>query len=252
MDVLSGLRVARVLVTLPCESTRIGAHLAGGASGRRNSAVDAFASFIFAASSFASIRASLRLAASSSISRSVGNIDLAAGGFCITTGSILGTAAFRASSTPMPAPESRLRIAVASLSGTPTSMAFFSENVVRSSGRRYLFTLSASVTAAIVSASSPRPTSSQHRRMNSAREPCDAGAAPSLLPASGGNNGGADVGLARSTPSAVERHRGVDARVDALDTRLTASKITRRITNHPASLAHHRGLRRREGNYRHL
>ena len=138
----------------------------------------------------------------------------------------------------MPAPESRLRIAVASLSGTPTSMAFFSENVVRSSGRRYLFTLSASVTAAIVSASSPRPTSSQHRRMNSAREPCDAGAAPSRLPASGGNNGGADVGLARSTPSAVERHRGVDARVVALDARLTVSKITRRITNHPASLAH--------------
>ena len=248
MEVLSGLRVARVPVTLPCESTRIGAHLAGGASGRRNSVVDAFASFIFAASS---IRASLRLSASSSISRSVGNIDLAAAWGFVATGSGLGIV-FRASSTPMPAPESRLRIAVASLSGTPTSMAFFSENVVRSSGARYLFTLSASVTAAIVSASSPRPTSSQHRRMNSAREPCDAGAAPSRLPASGGNNGGADVGLARSTPSAVERHRGVDARVDALDARLTASKITRRITNHPASLAHHRGLRRREGNDRHL
>ena len=154
MEVLSGLRVARVPVTLPCESTRIGAHLAGGASGRNNSVVDAFASFIFAASS---IRASLRLSASSSISRSVGNIDLAAAWGFVATGSVLGTAAFRASSTPMPAPESRLRIAVASLSGTPTSMAFFSENVVRSSGARYLFTLSASVTAAIVSASSPRP-----------------------------------------------------------------------------------------------
>ena len=121
---------------------------------------------------------------------------------------------------------------MASLSGTPISMASFSENVARSSGRRYLLTLSTSVTAAIVSTSSARPTSSQHRLMNSASEPCDCDAPrdDAAAPAPGGNIGGADAELARSTPSAVERHRGVEARDDAFEARLAMSRRSRRIS----------------------
>ena len=220
MEVLSGLRVARVFVTLPWCSTRIGAHLAGGES--------VVVRVDVAASASLATLVSLRRAASSAISRSVGNIDLGAGGLD-TIGSGLGTAAM-ASSIAIPAPDSRLRIAMASLSGTPISMASFSENVARSSGRRYLLTLSTSVTAAIVSTSSARPTSSQHRLMNSASEPCDCDAPRDDAAAPGGNVGGADAEFARSTPSAVERHRGVEARDDAFEARLAMFRRSRRIS----------------------
>ena len=221
MEVFSGLRVARIFVTLPWSSTRIGAHLV-----LRGESVVVRVD-VAASASFANLVSSRR-AASSAISRSVGNIDLCAGRLD-SIGVGLVTAAM-ASSIAIPAPDSRLRIAMASLSGTPISMASFSENVARSSGRRYLLTLSTSVTAAIVSTSSPRPTSSQHRLMNSASEPCDCDAPRDDAAAPGGNIGGADAEFARSTPSAVERHRGVEARDDAFEARLAMFRRSRRIS----------------------